>query len=108
MNVNDLNLQLFSWIVVCLFLFSVGIYGLLTRRSAVGILISVELMLNAAALHFVVFNRFTAPAAVDGQIMAVFVIALAAAEILAAMAILVMLFRRKQTADVTRLSSLKL
>ncbi|GIL18880.1 MAG: NADH-quinone oxidoreductase subunit 11 [Oligoflexia bacterium] len=99
--------MLISWVLVSLLLFSLGIYGVLTRRSAVGLLISVELMLNAAALNLVVFNRFLFASRMDGQILTIFVIALAAAEVLIGMAILVMLFRRKKSVDVTQLSQLK-
>lgn len=98
---------LYYWILLSLFLFSVGIYGVLTRRSAVGLLISIELMLNAAALNLVAFNRFLFTTKVDGQIFSIFVIALAAAEILVGMAILLMIFRKKQSIDVTQLSHLK-
>ena len=99
--------MLFYWVHLSLFLFSVGLYGVLARKSAVGILISVELMLNAGALNFVAFNRYFVPHQVDGQVMALFVMALAAAEILMGMAILVMLFRKRKSADVTRLTTLK-
>lgn len=99
--------MLISWVLVSLLLFSLGLYGVLTRRSAVGLLISVELMLNAAALNLVVFNRFLFASRLDGQILTIFVIALAAAEVLIGMAILVMLFRRKKSVDVTQLSQLK-
>lgn len=95
------------WVVLSLFLFSTGVYGLLTRRSAVGILIAIELMLNSGAMNLIAFNRYMAPSAVDGQVMAVFVIALAAAEVLVGMAILIMLFRRSRSVDVTRLNTLR-
>lgn len=97
----------FHWLLLSLFLFSAGIYGVLTRRNAVGILIAVELMLNAGALNLVIFNRYLAGSRVDGQIMAVFVIALASAEVLVGMAILVLLFRQRKSVDVTRLDLLK-
>ncbi len=99
--------MLFHWVLLSLALFSVGIYGVLTRRNAVGLLISVELMLNAAAINLVVFNRYVAPAQVDGQVMAIFVMALAAAEVLVGMAILVMLFRKRKSADVTKMMGLR-
>lgn len=99
--------MLYHWLLLSLFLFSIGIYGVLSRRSAVGLLISVELMLNAAALNLVVFNRFLFATRVDGQVLSIFVIALAAAEVLVGMAILIMLFRRKHSVDVTKLSELK-
>jgi NADH-quinone oxidoreductase subunit K len=95
------------WLILSAILFSIGLYGLLTRRNAVGILMAVELMLNSAALNFVIFNRFVAPGTLDGQIMAIFVIAVAAAEVVVGMAIFVALFRYRSTVDVTRIDGLR-
>lgn len=96
-----------SWLLVSALLFAVGLYGLLTRRNAVGILIALELMLNSGALNFVVFDRFGPGRLVDGQVMALFIIATAAAEVVVAMAIFVALFKHSKTADVTRLDLLR-
>lgn len=96
-----------EWLLLSAALFAIGLYGVLTRRNAVGILIAVELMLNSAALNFVVFNRYVAPAAFDGQIMAIFVIAVAAAEVVVGMAIFVALFRHRATIDVNRMNTMK-
>ncbi len=96
-----------EWLLLSATLFAIGLYGVLTRRNAVGILISVELLLNSAALNFVVFNRFVAPAACDGQITAIFVIAVAAAEVVVGMAIFVALFRHRGTIDVNRMNTMK-
>ena len=95
------------WLVLSAVLFSIGLYGLLTRRNAVGILMAVELMLNSAALNFVVFNQFVRPVSVDGQIMAIFIIAVAAAEVVVGMAIFVALFRIRATIDVNRMDTMK-
>jgi len=95
------------WLVLSAVLFSIGLYGLLTRRNAVGILLSVELMLNSAAFNFVVFNKFVVPATVDGELMAIFVIAVAAAEVVVGMAIFVALFRYRNTIDVNRMNLMK-
>ena len=95
------------WLVFSLLLFSIGLYGILTRRNAVGILMAVELLLNSAAMNFVVFNRYVAPNRVDGQIMAIFVIAVAAAEVVVAMAIFVTLFKFRRTVDVAQMDRLK-
>lgn len=92
------------WLTLPAVLFSIGIYGLLTRRNAVGILISAELAINSAAMNFVIFNRFIAPAKVDGQIMSLFIIAAAAAEVVVGIAIFVMLFKHRKTMDVTRMN----
>ena len=95
------------WLVLSAVLFSIGLYGLLTRHNAVAILMAVELMLNSAALNFVVFNRFVTPSSVDGQIMAIFIIAVAAAEVVVGMAIFVAIFRIRATIDVNRMDTMK-
>ena len=76
-------------------LFSIGVYGLLTRRHAIGLLLSVELMLNAAALNFVLFGRVFGQA--NAQAFAVFIIALAACEAVVGLAIILKLFRLAKT-----------
>ena len=96
-----------QWLVLSMVLFCVGLYGVLTRRNAVGIIIAVELMLNSAALNFVIFNRFCVPSSVDGHLMAIFIIATAAAEVVVAMAIFVALYRCKGTVDVNQMNTMK-
>jgi NADH:ubiquinone oxidoreductase subunit K len=96
-----------EWLILANLLFAIGLYGLLSRRNAVGLLMAIELMLNAAALNVVIFNRFVAPGTVDGQVMALFVIAVAAAEAVVAMAIFVALFRHRATIDVNQMDALK-
>jgi NADH-quinone oxidoreductase subunit K len=95
------------WLVFTAILFSIGLYGLLSRRNAVGVLMAVEIMLNAAAINFVVFNQFVRPASVDGQIMAIFAIAVAAAEVVVGMAIFVAIFRHRGTVDVNSMDTMK-
>ncbi|MEK6706266.1 MAG: NADH-quinone oxidoreductase subunit NuoK [Bdellovibrionota bacterium] len=94
----------FHWLVVSSLLFSIGVYGLLTRRNAVGVLMSVELSLNSAALNFVLLNRFFAPGKVDGAIMALFIVTVAAAEAVVGMAIFVALYRQRKSVDVNRMN----
>lgn len=96
-----------SWLVLAAFLFATGLYGILVRRNAVGILIAVELCLNAAAMNFVIFNRFVAPTRVDGQVMSVFLIATAAAEVVVGIAIFVTLFRERKTVDVVQMNRMQ-
>lgn len=96
-----------QYLIFSMVLFSIGLCGLLTRRNAVGILMSAELMLNSAAFTFVTFNHFLKPNTVDGQIMAIFVIAVAAAEAVIGMAIFVALFRYRSTVDVTQINLLQ-
>lgn len=98
---------LMHWLALSTMLFAIGLYGLLTRKNAVGVLMAVELMLNSAALNFVIFTRFHTPARVDGHVMALFIIAVAAAEAVVAMAIFVALFRLRASVDVNRMNILK-
>ncbi len=101
------------WLILTSALFSIGLYGMLTRRNAVGVLMSLELCLNAAAVNFVLFNRYLAPTAqggaerLDGAVMTIFVIAVAAAEVVVGMAIFVAMYAERRTVDVTRLDALK-
>ena len=76
-------------------LFSIGVYGVLTRRHAIGLLLSVELLLNAAALNFVMFGRLHG--SVQGQATALFIIALAACEAVVGLAIILSLVRSAKT-----------
>jgi NADH-quinone oxidoreductase subunit K len=86
-------------------LFSIGIAGVLLRRGAITILMSVELMLNAANLAFVAFSRQLGQT--DGQIYAFFVMTLAAAEAAVGLAIVIALFRLRETTDVDEIHLLK-
>src|SRR5438034_8017381 len=75
-----MQVGLTSYLIVAALLFCLGLYGVLTRRNAVAILMGIELMLNAANINLVAFNRFVAPAAVAGQVFALVIITLAACE----------------------------
>ena len=81
-------------------LFSLGVYGVLARRSAVLILMSVELMLQAVSINFIAFAVYLAPEAFVGLIFAVFVIVVAAAEVGLLLAIILRIFRNRATANV--------
>jgi NADH:ubiquinone oxidoreductase subunit K len=81
-------------------LFSLGVYGVLARRSAVLILMSVELMLQAVSINFIAFAVYLAPEAFVGLIFAVFVIVVAAAEVGLMLAIVLRIFRNRATANV--------
>ena len=86
-------------------LFTLGVVGVLTRRSALVILMSIELMLNAGNLAFVALSRDLVR--MDGQIFAFFVMAVAAAEAAVGLAIIVAIFRRRQTTDVDQVALMK-
>ena len=78
-------------------LFSIGLFGALTRRHVVGILIAIELMINAVNVNLVAFSRYTKASAETGQIFAVFVIVLAAAAAAVGLAIVVSIYRNQKT-----------
>jgi NADH-quinone oxidoreductase subunit K len=86
-------------------LFALGVVGVLTRRNAIVVFMSVELMLNAANLALVAFAR--QQASTDGQILVFFVITVAAAEVAVGLALLVAIFRSKRTTDIDEVNVLK-
>ena len=88
-------------------LFCIGVYGVLARRNAVLILMSVELMLNAVSINLVAFAVYTAPSLFVGIIFAVFVITVAAAEVGLALGIVLRVFRNRGTANVDEIDALK-
>jgi len=95
------------WLILSAGLFSIGLYGLLTRRNAVGILLSIEIMLNSAAFNFVLLNKFVVPSVVDGALMMIFVVATASAEVVVGMAIFVILFKNRKTLDVNQMNLMR-
>ena len=88
-------------------LFAVGLYGVLARRNAVLILIAIELMLNAVNINLVGYAAFTDPGRVVGQVIAIFVITVAAAEVGLALAIILRLYRNRGTANVDEVDLMK-
>lgn len=101
------SIPLEHFIVLSSILFSIGVYGVLARRNAVLILMSVELMLNAVSINMVAFAVYTAPTFFVGIIFAIFVITIAAAEVGLALAIVLRVFRNRGTANVDELDTLK-
>jgi NADH:ubiquinone oxidoreductase subunit K len=93
-------MSLTHFLILSAFLFSLGLYGTLARRNVVAILMSIEIMLNAVNIAFVAFGRYVAPATLTGQVFAIFVVTIAAAEVTVGLAIVLALFRRRQTIDV--------
>ena len=96
-----------NYLVLSGILFSLGVYGVLARRNAVLVLMSVELMLNAVSLNFVAFSAYLDPDKATGIIFAVFVIAVAAAEVGLALAIVIRLFRNRATANVDEAATMR-
>ena len=87
-------------------LFSLGIYAILTRRNAIMVLMGIELVLNAANINFIAFSRYST-GTLDGQIIAIFVIILAAAEVAIALAIVLNIYQTFNTVNVDEINQLK-
>ncbi len=96
-----------GFLVLSTILFSLGIYGVLARRSAVLILMSVELMLQAVSINFIAFAVYLSPHEFRGLIFAIFVITVAAAEVGLGLAIVLRIFRNKATANVDEVDAMK-
>ncbi len=101
-----MTVGLVHFLTVSACLFSLGLFAVMKRRNAVGILMGVELMLNASNINFVAFSRYVQHS-IDGQIMAAFVIVLAAAEAAVALAIVLAMYRNFGTANADTVNSLK-
>lgn len=98
--------ELSSYLIISSILFTLGVYGVMTRRNAVAILMGLELILNSANLNFVAFNRFGGMQKLDGQVFSIFVIVLAAAEAAVALAIIINLYKNLNTVNVDEADSL--
>ena len=96
-----------SYLVISSVLFSLGIFGIVTRRNAIAILMGIELILNSANINFVAFNRFGGMQKLDGHIFTIFVIVLAAAEAAVALAIIINLFKNAGSVNVDEANTLK-
>jgi NADH:ubiquinone oxidoreductase subunit K len=106
-EVVSADVPLEHYLVLSGLLFSLGVYGVLARRNAVLILMSVELMLNAVSINMVAFAVYTAPSLFTGIIFAIFIIAIAAAEVGLALAIVLRVFRNRGTANVDEITTLR-
>lgn len=97
-----------SWyLIVAAILFAMGLYGVIARRNAVAILMSVELMLNAVNINLVAFWRYLTPDRPVGMAWALFVLALAAAEAAVGLALVISVYRERDSVIVDELDSLK-
>ncbi|MDE7396723.1 MAG: NADH-quinone oxidoreductase subunit NuoK [Muribaculum sp.] len=101
------HLPIACYIIPAIIMFAAGVYGFLTRRNLIGMLISLELMLNAVDINFVVFNRFLFPGHFEGMIFTLFAIAIAAAETALAIAIIVNIYRAVAKVDISELDKMK-
>jgi NAD(P)H-quinone oxidoreductase subunit 4L len=101
------DLKLIYFLAVSAVLFGIGIYGVLTRRHLVHILLSIELILNAVLINLIAFSSFSTPDEMTGQMFAVFVIVVAACEVGVGLAIILSIYRRRKSVDINNMNILK-
>jgi NADH-quinone oxidoreductase subunit K len=101
----SMTVPLSAYLLLSAYLFVLGVIGVATRRNALIIFMSIELMLNAVNLTFVAFSRFLQ--SMDGQIFVFFVMAVATAEVAVGLAIILAIYRNRETVDVAELNLLK-
>lgn len=95
------------FLVLSALLFSVGVYGVLAKQHAILVLLSVELMLNAVNINLVAFSALFQESGVPGQVFALFIIAVAAAEVGVGLAIVILIYRNRRSVNVEEMSLLK-
>jgi NAD(P)H-quinone oxidoreductase subunit 4L len=102
-----MSVGLQHYLILSAILFAIGLYGALARRNALVILMSIEIMLNAANIALVAFSRYVPSAALTGQVFALFVIVVAAAEAVVALAIIMTVYRNRKSVAVDKINLLK-
>ena len=100
-------ITIYHYLVLAAILFAIGIYGVLARRNAILVLISIELMLNAVNINFMAFSRYITPVSIAGQVFSVFAIASGAAEIGIGLAVLLLIYRGRATVNVDEVDLMK-
>ncbi len=98
---------LYHILIISTALFFIGVYGFLTRKNLITILMSTELVLNSVNLNFIAFNKYVWPGKLDGMFFAIFIIAIAAAEVAVAIAIIINLYRSHKSIDVENAEEMK-
>jgi NADH:ubiquinone oxidoreductase subunit K len=101
------GISLQHYLVLSAALFSIGLFGVVSRRNAVGVLMSLELMLNAVNLNLVAFNAYLHPAALAGQMFTLFTITIAAAEATVGLALVVSIYRARRSVRIEDVDLLK-
>jgi NADH-quinone oxidoreductase subunit K len=107
MNSVPIYEHLEVYLATAAFLLAIGIYGLIRRRTLIGMLISGELIFSAASLNFMAFNRFVVQDPTVGQIFVLFIMGLAAAEVAIALSIIVAVYRNYRSVNTSELADLK-
>ena len=107
MALLSIHQYLTTYLIFAAMLFSLGVYGLVTRKTLIGMLIAGELILAGVSINFMAFNRFLVPDPSVGQIFTLFIMAIAAAEAAIGLSIVVAVYRQFKTVDAEELVNLK-
>jgi NADH:ubiquinone oxidoreductase subunit K len=102
-----MSVGLYHYLVLSAVLFCIGLYGVLAKRNAVVILMCIEIMLNAVNIALVAFSRYVVPTFLTGQLFAIFVIVVAAAEAAVGIAIIITIYRRRESIDIDKFDLMK-
>ena len=102
-----MNIGLEHYLILSAVLFCIGLYGALTRRNAVVILMCIEIMLNAVNISMVAFSGYIVPLLLTGQVFAIFVIVVAAAEVAVGLAIVLAIYRGRADIDINNINLMK-
>lgn len=100
-------MTIYQYLTLAALVFCIGLFGVLTRRNAIGVLIAIELLFNSVNLVLVTFTRFVSPQGLSGQIFAIFIIVIAAAETTVGMAIVLLVYRGFRGIQADRINFLK-
>ncbi|UCB44160.1 MAG: NADH-quinone oxidoreductase subunit NuoK [Dehalococcoidales bacterium] len=95
------------YLVLSAVLFAIGLYGALSKRNTIAILLCIEIMLNAVNIAMVAFSRYVASEMLTGHVFAIFIMAVAAAEAAVGLAIIIAIYRQRGTVDPTDIDSMK-
>ncbi|MDP6126685.1 MAG: NADH-quinone oxidoreductase subunit NuoK [Dehalococcoidales bacterium] len=102
-----MSVGLEHYLILSTVLFSIGLYGALSKRNAIVILMCVEIMLNAVNISMVAFSRFITPTLLTGQVFAIFIIVVAVSEAAVGLAIIIAIYRNRETIETTDIDLLK-
>ena len=102
-----MSVGLEHYLILSAVLFSIGLYGALAKRNAIIILMSIEIMLNAVNIAMVAFSRYIVPMMLTGQVFTIFIIVVAAAEAAVGLAMIICIYRSRETIDATEVDLMK-
>ena len=102
-----MDLSILWYLVPSVIMFTCGVYGFITRKNMIAMLVSIELILNSSDLNFVIFNRYLFPGSMEGMVFTLFAIAIAAAETAIAIAIIINIYRKLGSTDISEAKKMK-